>query len=103
MIEVIERLIGKGYDLRIFDNNVNLTKLVGTNRDYVLNRIPHLSRLMVDDVTALLAHAQTVVVGGNDPDFRDVLTRLRGDQVLVDLVRVNRSTNHNGSYAGICW
>ncbi len=48
MIEIIERLIGKGYDLRIFDKNVNLAKLVGANRDFILNRIPHISRLMVN-------------------------------------------------------
>ena len=47
MIEVIERLIGKGYDLRIYDKNVNIASLVGANRDFILNRIPHISRLMV--------------------------------------------------------
>ena len=51
VIEVIERLIGKGYDLRIYDKNVNIASLVGANRDFILNRIPHISRLMVDTST----------------------------------------------------
>jgi GDP-mannose 6-dehydrogenase len=47
MVEVIERLIGKGYELRLYDRNVNLAALTGANRDYILNHIPHISRLMV--------------------------------------------------------
>ena len=69
MIEVIERLIGKGYDLRIYDKNVNIASLVGANRDFILNHIPHISRLMVGDIDAVLDHAQTVVIGNKDADF----------------------------------
>lgn len=88
VIEVIERLIGKGYDLRIYDKNVNIASLVGANRDFILNHIPHISRLMVGGIDTVLDHAQTVVIGNNDPAFRTVLERLREDQVLVDLARL---------------
>ncbi len=57
VIEVIERLLGKGYELRIYDKNVNLASLVGANRDFILNRIPHISKLMVDGIDAVLDHA----------------------------------------------
>ena len=70
VIEVIERLIGKGYDLRIYDKNVNIASLVGANRDFILNRIPHISKLMVGDIDAVLDHAETVVIGNKDPDFQ---------------------------------
>jgi GDP-mannose 6-dehydrogenase len=103
VIEVIERLIGKGHDLRIYDKNVKLAKLVGANRDFILNRIPHISRLMVDDVDAVLKHAQTVVIGNNDPEFRQVPERLREDQYLVDFIRVLPGKSQNGKYDGICW
>jgi GDP-mannose 6-dehydrogenase len=103
MIEVIERLIGKGYDLRIFDKNVNLAKLVGANRDFILNHIPHISRLMVGGMDAVLDHAQTVVIGNNDPDFRGVPDRLREGQRLVDFVRITNRRSENGKYDGICW
>ena len=66
---MIERLIGKGYDLRIYDRNVNIAALVGANRDFILNRIPHISRLMVSSADAVLAHAQTIVIGNLDPEF----------------------------------
>lgn len=103
IIEVIERLLGKGHDLRIFDKNVNLASLVGANRDFILNRIPHISKLMVGDMDAVLAHAQTVVIGNMDPDFRCVPDRLRDDQMLVDFVRITDRRSEEGKYDGICW
>ncbi len=103
MIEVIERLIGKGYDLRIFDRNVNLARLVGANKDFILNRIPHISRLMVDGIDAVLEHAETVVIGNKDREFQSVPERLREGQRIVDLVRIRDSRSENGKYDGICW
>jgi GDP-mannose 6-dehydrogenase len=103
MIEAIERLIGKGYDLRIFDKNVNLARLVGANRDFILNHIPHISRLMVNDINAVLEHAQTIVIGNNDPEFQGVPNRLREDQCVVDLVRISNRRSEGEKYAGICW
>jgi GDP-mannose 6-dehydrogenase len=102
MIEIIERLIGKGYDLRLYDKNVNLATLVGANRDFILNRIPHISRLMVGDIDDVLNHAQTIVIGNNDAEFRTVPDRLRKDQTLIDLVRIT-DRRSDANYEGICW
>jgi len=103
MIEIIERLIGKGYDLRIYDKNVNIASLVGANRDFILNHIPHISKLMVGDIDAVLNHAQTVVIGTKDVDFKRVPERLREGQLLVDFVRIIEGRSENGKYDGICW
>jgi GDP-mannose 6-dehydrogenase len=103
MIEIIERLIGKGYDLRIFDRNVNLASLVGANRDFILNHIPHISRLMVGGIDEILNHAETVVIGNKDADFQTVPGRLRSGQRLVDFVRITNRRSENGKYDGICW
>lgn len=103
VIDVIERLLGKGYELRIYDKNVSMASLVGANRDFILNRIPHISRLMVDSVNAVLDHAQTVVIGTKDPDFRSVPERLLAGQQLVDFVRISDQRSTNGKYDGICW
>jgi GDP-mannose 6-dehydrogenase len=103
MIEIIERLIGKGYDLRIYDKNVNIASLVGANRDFILNHIPHISKLMVGDIDAVLNHAQTVVIGTKDPDFKRVPEQLREGQLLVDFVRIIEGRSENGKYEGICW
>ena len=103
VIEVIERLVGKGYDLRIYDKNVNIASLVGANRDFILNRIPHISRLMVEDIDSVLEHAQTIVIGNKDPEFQGIPARLRDGQRLVDFVRITNRRSENGKYDGICW
>jgi GDP-mannose 6-dehydrogenase len=103
VIEIIERLLGKGYDLRIYDKNVNIARLVGANRDFILNRIPHISKLMVGDVDAVLSHAETVVIGNKDPEFEAVPGRLGNNQMLVDFVRIIGGRSSNGKYDGICW
>jgi GDP-mannose 6-dehydrogenase len=102
MVEVIERLIGKGYDLRLYDRNVNLAGLVGANRDYILNRIPHISRLMVGSVDEVLEFAETVVIGTGEREFWSVPERLRPDQRVIDFVRLPNFPD-NGNYNGICW
>ena len=98
VIEVIERLIGKGYDLRIYDRNVNIAALVGANRDFILNHIPHISRLMVPNIDAVLAHGQTIVIGNRDPEFSQIQAKLREDQCLVDFVRISRQGNSNAQH-----
>lgn len=103
IVEVIEHLIGKGYELKLYDRNVNLAALTGANRDYILNHIPHISRLMVQDVDEVLSFADTVVIGNGAPEFRQVPDRLREGQVVVDLVRVSSRTSEPGRYDGICW
>ena len=103
VIEVIERLLGKGYDLRIYDKNVNIASLVGANRDFILNRIPHISRLMEDRIEKVLDHAETIVIGNRDPEFAAVIDKLRDGQHLVDFVRITDRRSGNGKYDGICW
>jgi len=101
-IEVIERLLGKGYDLRIYDKNVSIASLVGANRDFILNRIPHVSRLMVAKMDDVLDFAETIVIGNKDSEFRSVKERVRLGQVIVDFVRITDGRSENG-YDGICW
>ena len=103
VVEVIERLIGKGYELRVYDRDVKLASLVGANRDYILNRIPHISNLIVDTVEDVLSFADTVVIGNDAEEFRAVLTKLRPGQVVVDLVRIVDIRSEPGRYDGICW
>jgi GDP-mannose 6-dehydrogenase len=103
LIEVIERLIGKGYDLRIYDRNVRIASLTGANRDFILNRIPHISRLMVDSAEHVLDHAETIVIGNRDPEFRQIFDQIRDGQVVVDFVRIADHRSAEGKYDGICW
>jgi GDP-mannose 6-dehydrogenase len=103
VVELIERLIGKGCDVRIFDRNVNASRLMGTNRDYILQHVPHFENLMVDDVEEVLSHAELLVIGNADKEFAGVTDRLRAGQVLVDLVRIATAADGLPDYEGICW
>ena len=103
VVEVTERLIGKGCEIRIYDRNVKLASLVGANRDYILNRIPHISKLMVDSVEDVMSFAETIVIGTGAEEFRSVLTKLRPGQVIVDLVRIIDQQSIPDRYDGICW
>jgi len=102
MVEVIERLLGKGYEIRIYDENVNIARLVGANKDYILNQIPHISEMMVSSIDDILEHAQTIVIGNNGEEFARILDGLEDGQVVVDLVRISDSI-HGNEYDGICW
>jgi GDP-mannose 6-dehydrogenase len=103
MVELTERLIGKGYDLRVYDKNVQLAALHGANKDYILNKIPHISRLMVPTIEEVLSHAQTIVIGNASPEFAEVPRRVSDGQTIIDFVRVCDSRTVLGVYEGICW
>ena len=103
MVEVVERLIGKGYDVRIYDANVSLAKLVGANKSYILDQIPHISDLMVASIDDVLDHAGTVVIGNRDPAFQALAEHPRPGQRVVDLVRIVDRRSDGNEYDGICW
>ena len=103
LVELAERLLGKGYALKIYDPNVSYSELTGANLQYVMSHLPHLSRLLVDTVEEMCTGVQAVVIGKNDPVASQLVERLAGQTQIVDLVRINSEQRSNGSYAGICW
>jgi GDP-mannose 6-dehydrogenase len=103
LVEVIERLLGKGFDLRLYDRNVNLAKLTGANREYIMKSIPHIERLMVASVAEVLEHADVIVIGNRGEEFTGLADKLRPDQLVIDFVRIRQIEEHHANYAGICW
>ncbi|HXA48296.1 MAG TPA: UDP-glucose/GDP-mannose dehydrogenase family protein [Burkholderiaceae bacterium] len=102
LVEVIEYLLGKGYELKLYDKNVNLAALTGANQDYILNHIPHISKLMMTSMNEVLEFADTIVIGNGAAEFKNVRAALKPTQVIVDLVRIG--TEQSGEqYDGICW
>lgn len=102
LVDVIEHLLGKGYELKLYDKNVNLAALTGANQDYILNHIPHISKLMVHSMEEVLAFAETVVIGNGAAEFKAVPDQLKPHQTLIDLVRISKEQS-GGQYDGICW
>src|SRR5215469_6367007 len=103
VVELAERLLGKGYDLRIYDHNVKLASLRGANREYILHRIPHLSALLASSLDEVLQHAGTLVIGNASPEFREILPRVGYRQTVIDLVRIGDCHSVSGIYEGVSW
>lgn len=87
MVTLVERLIGKGRDILIKDHNVSLAKLIGSNREYIQNEIPHISRLMCDSLEELIEHAEVLVIGCCSDEAVQVLNNASSHHVIVDLTR----------------
>ena len=104
IVILAEALLGKGYDLRIYDKNVSIARLVGANKDYINEQIPHLSSLLCETIDEVLDNSDVIVVGNGAPEFSDALKKTRSDQLIVDLVRVKANREEiPGRYQGICW
>jgi GDP-mannose 6-dehydrogenase len=105
IVILAEALLGKGYELRIYDRNVSIARLVGANRDYINTQIPHLSSLLCDTVDQVVAESEVLVVGNGSPEFGDALKQTRPDQIVIDLFRVGNVSRDEvpAKYTGICW
>jgi GDP-mannose 6-dehydrogenase len=104
MVELIETLVGKGFQVRVYDRNVSLARLHGANKAYIEREIPHIASLMCERLDDVLAQSDVIVVGNRAPEFSEVLGRLRPDQVVIDLVRItNDGARLNGQYQAIGW
>ena len=104
MVTLAEMLIGKGLCLRIYDKNVSLARLVGANKQYIEQQIAHLSSLMVGSVDELLDQCDVIVIGNQSPEFVEALSRVRADQIVIDLVRLPLTPEQTPvDYRGLCW
>ena len=103
VVELIETLMGKGYDLALYDSNILLSQLMGKNKDYLTGHIPHITRLLKKSVNEVMNHAEVIVVGNNAPEFREAVNDASGDQIIIDLVRIDKDKTSQDNYVGICW
>jgi len=102
MVTLIETLIGKGLELVIYDRDVSLARLFGSNREYIEHEIPHIAKLMRGSIDEVLSASDTIVIGNKSEEFRQIESSLRPDQTVIDLVRLFDRPSGNG-YQGICW
>lgn len=104
LVELAERLFGKGYDLRIHDANVSLSRLLGANREYVETRLPHLAQLLADSVDEVLDHAEVCLVGTRDPAVLSALPHGAGP-LLIDLIHLPDADTRRTEpgYMGLAW
>jgi GDP-mannose 6-dehydrogenase len=104
IVILAEALLGKGCSLRIYDKNVSLARLVGSNKEYIEKQIPHLSSLLCDTIDEVLDGSDVIVIGNRSPEFGDALGRARPDHIVIDLVRIPVcGPDTRADYRGICW
>jgi GDP-mannose 6-dehydrogenase len=104
MVILAETLLGKGFALKIYDRSVSLARLVGANKQYIEEQIPHLSRHLSESIDDVIAQSDVIVIGNGSPEFSDAVERCRADQIVIDLVRIPLDFSKvRAQYDGICW
>jgi len=103
LVLLIEQCIGKGYDLRVFDESVSLARLTGANKAYIEKEIPHISRLLSTDLEEVINFAEVIVVGHRTKEFASALAGHAGDRVIIDLARIFDQLPDGPRYQGINW
>jgi GDP-mannose 6-dehydrogenase len=104
IVDVLEKLLGKGFDVRIYDRNVHFSQLMGANREFILEKIPLISRFITNDMQEVINHADLVVVVNKDEEFKKVLTDIAPHKIVFDLVRISANgTSKDSNYEGIAW
>lgn len=102
IVDVVESLLGKGFEIRIYDKNVKVSELTGTNKDFIMAKIPHLQHFVTDDLEAVCRESDVLVVTNKEAEFADVLGRWPG-KTVVDLVRQWKEVDYDGRYEGLSW
>lgn len=103
LVEVIETLLGKGFSIQIYDKNVMTSRLIGANKRFIDEHIPHLSSILTERIEDVVDTAQVVIVGYVSPAFAPALQRMRADQMIIDLARIGGRETLVAGYDGICW
>ena len=103
-VVLIEALIGKGFEVKIYDSDVMLARLVGANKRFIDKEIPHISCLMSSDLKTVIDQSEVIVVSKPSPEFQDALVAHAGDKLIFDLARVSLNGAAGAMrYEGICW
>ena len=104
ILDVVEVLLGKGFDVRIYDSNVHLSRLTGANREYILKRIPYVSKFISANADDLVTHSDVIVVVNKEEEFREILNRVPDDRIVYDLVNMEfEKRDGMKGYFGIAW
>lgn len=102
IVDVVESLLGKGFEIRIYDRNVKVSELTGTNKDFIMAKIPHLQHFVTADLDEVCQNSDVLVVTNKEKDFADVLAKYPG-KIVIDLVRQWKEVDYAGKYEGISW
>jgi GDP-mannose 6-dehydrogenase len=105
LVQLIKRLLGEGLEIRIWDREVSLGNLIGSNRQYIQEVIPHIGSLLRPTLEEVVQTTDVVLIGTKAVDRCVLQNLLRADQAVIDLVNLNPRWRPRGpfAYEGICW
>ena len=103
LVLLAETLIGKGYELKIHDPNIRLSRLTGSNLAYVNERMPHIARLLTEDLDEVVEHAGVLVLAQKKLGREALASAKLGETHVIDLVRVDPALTSRSAYEGLCW
>jgi len=105
LVHLVKRLLGEGCQLQVWDTNVMLGRLVGSNRQFIDEFIPHIGVLLKENMQEVIQGAEVIIVGTRAVDRETLLQTLRPDQLVIDLVNLDKSRRPSGKteYEGVCW
>ena len=102
-VQLIKRLLGEGCQIKIWDRDVSLARLAGSNRQYIEEVIPHIGSLLSADMPEVISGAEVVIVG-TKVEKGELTKLLSAKQVVIDLVNLDPSRRPQvATYEGICW
>lgn len=103
VVTLIETLLGQGYDVRLYDKNVLLSKITGKNKSYLINHIPHIVNILKEKPEDVINESETIVIGNKSDDWNFLLDKEYKNKQIVDLVRIEDKKVSEENYGGICW
>ena len=101
VVTLIETLLGKGFEIKLYDSYVSLARLIGANRRFIEQRIPHISRLMVDSMEEIISSCDLVIIGNQSAEFEEALSRLSPEQHIIDLTPAKKIPDLRAGYERI--
>lgn len=102
IVDVVERLLGKGYEIRIYDKNVKLSQLTGTNKDFIEFKIPHLQQYITDNLMDVINSSEVIVISNKEKEFENIQKEF-SNKSIIDLVRMWETIDFDCDYEGVSW
>ena len=99
-LELVERFLGKGFKVSIYDKNVNLSKLTGKNKEYLFDKLPHIEEILLDDMSTFIECNDLVIISNADEEVNEMLS---GNVEIIDLAHVSNKADVFENYEGLCW
>jgi len=101
IVEVIEQLIGKGFEIKLYDRHVAMARLIDANKEYINRTIPHIASLMATSLDILLKDCEVMVIVNRDEEFKEIPSRVSREQIVYDFVRIMGRFKNGDNYIAL--